>query len=87
MIRALVVAGKNIKNVTVNLKEVKMGQGCPEYPPIGLDDPMPFGEHKGMELWLMIEQKPDYLRWCLKEKVCTFTNEAFQSINEELVAE
>ena len=61
-----------------------MGQGYPEYPPIGLDDPMPFGEHEGIELWLMIEQHPDYLKWCLRENVCTFKNEAFESIKEEL---
>ena len=37
------------------------------YPPLTPDDAMPFGKHKGKELWQVIETDVQYARWLIEE--------------------
>lgn len=35
-----------------------------DYPPLDMDDIMPFGKHRGAELRELVAEEPGYLIWC-----------------------
>jgi len=80
MTHAFAAAGRSTKNVTVNLKEAMEKKYHTEYPPIGLQDTIGFGKHRGEILWSVIEQDPDYLKFLIRENVCVLTNEAYEEL-------
>jgi len=44
---------------------------------------MPFGKHKGLPLWEIIKDDPDYANWLLSETDVEFTDEAFVAIEKD----
>lgn len=55
-----------------------------KYPPIGLDDRLPFRKHRGKELWEVLETDPDYVTWLIEEADVQLTNEAFEEYQKRM---
>lgn len=50
-----------------------------------LDDPLRFGRYEGRELWRVIEQEPEYVRWCLRNlDHFDLDDEAFAAYKKEM---
>lgn len=58
----------------------------PDYPPIGLDDELPFGMHQGTKLWVVLETDPTYVKWLIEEADMDvqLDDEAWQKYREEI---
>ena len=61
----------------------------PDYPPLTPDDAMPFGKHKGEELWHVIETDVQYVEWLIEEADVDvqLDDEAWEMYQEELSRE
>lgn len=51
-----------------------------EYPPIGLDDSLRFGKHKGKPLWEVMDDDPGWVRWAMENAGLLLDNEAFKEL-------
>lgn len=49
---------------------------------MGLEDTFRFGKHKGHQLEDVIEDDPDYVRWCVENDIVDFDNEAQELIEK-----
>ena len=55
-----------------------------KYPPVGLDDALRFGKHKGKELWEVLEKDLSYVTWLIDEAGVRLDNEAFAEYQRRL---
>jgi len=53
---------------------------------MGLQDVFKFGKHKGEQLEDVIEDDPDYIRWCCENDIGGFDNEAPEVIARKRIA-
>ena len=52
---------------------------------LGLDSRLGFGKHKGVEVWRLIEEDPDYLKWCIENMPgFSLDNEAFTEYQNKI---
>lgn len=52
---------------------------------MGLEDEFKFGKHKGHQLEDVIEDDPDYIRWCVENDIVDFDNEAQELIEKRRI--
>lgn len=55
-----------------------------KYPPIGLDDPLRFGKHKGKELWEVLDTDASYVTWLIENAETTLDDEAYDTYRRRL---
>lgn len=60
-----------------------MNQPKRKYPPLTPDDTLRFGKHKGKEVWQVIEDDPDWLRWAMENIGLELDNEAFNLLQKK----
>lgn len=58
-----------------------------KYGIFGLDDEIPFGKYRGVEMYEVFEKDISYITYCIEENLIELDNEAFQqyeSLTEEV---
>lgn len=52
---------------------------------MGLEDTFKFGKHIGHQLEDVIEDDPDYIRWCVSNDIVDFDDEALELIERKRI--
>lgn len=53
---------------------------------VGLEDMMPWGQHEGIQIEDLIEDKPDYIRWLCEDSSIEFDEETLELIAKRGIA-